>query len=321
MRPIAGAVVMVAVLAGLAVRGWRLASTGLARVLSLAGLRRPPEAAISGEVVQELMREGTRVGVFDPAEQEMVKRVLRFGQRRARDLMTPRDEILWIDTADPPEEIRRKVIASPHSRFPVCDQILDNLVGIVHVKDLIGPGSGDEPFRIQGRLTLPAFLYEGTRGLKILDILRSSGTHAAIVLDEFGTVRGLLTLTDILQAVLGDLSDRPDDEPSRAARQPDGSWLLDGRLAIDEARDLLNRPDLPRGDFYTIAGLVVSHLGRIPAQGETFEAWGLRVEVIERIGNRVDRLRIARLDRPGAPPTRATGGAPPGESGAAGDNQ
>ena len=313
MRPIAGLVMMIAILARLVSRGWQRASVSLAYILGLVGLRRFSEATISGEAVQELMREGTRAGVFDPAEQEMVKRVLRFGRRRARELMTPRDEILWIDTADSPEEIRLKVIASPHSRFPVCDQILDNLVGIVHVKDLFGPAPGDESFCIQGSLTLPAFLYEGTRGLKILEILRKSGTHAAIVLDEFGTVRGLLTLTDILQAVLGELPDRPDDESSRAVQQPDGSWLLDGRLPIDEARDLLERPDLPRGDFHTMAGLVVAHLGRIPAQGETFEAWGLRVEVVERVGNRVDRLRIAGIDDPpGVPSDRRTEGAQAG---------
>ncbi len=305
--------VMVAIVARLLiVRGWQRVSAAFARLLKIVGLRRSNEGAISGETVQQLMREGTRAGVFDPAEQEMVKRVLRFGRRRARELMTPRDEILWIDTTDTPEEIRRKVIGSPHSRFPVCDEVLDNLVGVVHVKDLFGHAPSDQPFRIQGCLTLPALLYEGTRGLKILEILRASGTHTAIVLDEFGTVRGLLTLTDLLQAILGDLSDRPDDEPPRAARQPDGSWLLDGRLPIDEAYDLLGRPDLPQGDFHTIAGLVVVHLGRIPAQGETFEAWGLRFEVMERVGNRIDRLRIAGIDRPGAPSDRRPEDAPAG---------
>ena len=122
-----------------------------------------------------LMQEGTKAGVFEEAEHEMVKRVLRFGDRRARALMTPRNEIVWIDLADSPEEIRRKVISSPHSRFPVCDQSLDNLLGIVHVKDLLGQGPNVEPFRIKGRLTLPLFLYEGTHGLKILEMFKTSG--------------------------------------------------------------------------------------------------------------------------------------------------
>jgi putative hemolysin len=272
------------------------------RALRVVGIRRSSEAPVTEEAIQELMREGTRAGIFEQAEHEMVKRVLRFGDRRARVLMTPRNEIVWIDLADSPEEIRRKVIGSPHSRFPVCDQSLDNLLGIVHVKDLLGHGPDVEPFRIKGRLTLPAFLYEGTHGLKILELLKASGTHNAVVLDEYGTVEGLLTLTDILEAIVGDIPDRSEEEEPRAVQRPDGSWLLDGRLPLDEFRDLLDLPALPQGDFHTLAGLVVAHLGHIPRVGEAFEAWGLRVEVVDMDGNRVDRLLIARADRTGVLP-------------------
>lgn len=278
--------------------GGLAAATG--RALRVLGIRPPSEAPATEEAIQELMREGTRAGIFEQAEHEMVKRVLRFGDRRARVLMTPRNEITWIDLADSPEEIRRKVIGSPHSRFPVCDQSLDNLVGIVHVKDLLGHGPDDEPFRIKGRLTLPTFLYEGTHGLKILEMLRASGTHNAVVLDEYGSVQGLLTLTDILEAIVGDIPDRSDEEEPRVVRRPDGSWLLDGRLPLDDFRDMLDLPALPEGDFHTLAGLVVAHLGHIPRVGEGFEAWGLRVEVAEMDGNRVDRLLVAPADRGGA---------------------
>lgn len=266
------------------------------RALRVVGVRPASEATATEEAIQELMREGTRAGVFEQAEHEMVKRVLRFGDRRARTLMTPRNEIAWIDMADSPEEIRRKVIGSPHSRFPVCDQGLDNLVGIIHVKDLLGHGPDVEPFRIKGRLTLPTFLYEGTHGLKILEMLRASGTHNAVVLDEYGSVRGLLTLTDIIEAIIGDIPDRSEEEEPRVVRRPDGSWLLDGRLPLDEFRDLIDLPAVPAGDFDTLGGLVVAHLGHIPHDGEGFEAWGLRVEVAEMDGNRVDRLVVARSD-------------------------
>ncbi len=272
------------------------------RTLRIIGIRPSSGAPFSEEAIQELMQAGTKAGIFEQAEHEMVKRVLRFGDRRARALMTPRNEIVWIDLADSPEEIRRKVIGSPHSRFPVCDQSLDNLLGIVHVKDLLGHGRDVEPFRIKGRLTLPLFLYEGTHGLKILEMLRASGAHNAVVLDEYGTVAGLLTLTDILEAIIGDLPDRSEDEEPRAVRRPDGSWLLDGRLPLDEFRDLLDLAALPEGDFHTLAGLVVARLGHIPAVGEGFEAWGLHVEVVDMDGNRVDRLLVARADEAGGPP-------------------
>src|SRR5262249_25985094 len=245
------------------------------------------------------MKEGPGAGISEQAEHEMVRRVLRLGDRRARALMTPRHEIVWIDLADSPEEIRRKVIGSPHSRFPVCDQSLDNLLGIVHVKDLLGHGPDVEPFRIKGRLTLPAFLYEGTHGLKILEMLKASGTHNAVVLDEYGTVQGLLTLTDILEAIVGDIPDRSEEEEPRAVRRPDGSWLLDGRLPLDEFRDLLDLPSLPQGDFHTLAGLVVARLGHIPKVGEGFDAWGLHFEVVDMDGNRVDRLLVGPAGRAG----------------------
>ena len=157
---------------------------------------RPP---ITQEEIKGLLREGTKAGVFEEAEYDIFRRVFLFCERRGRVLMTPRDEVVWIDVGDSPDEIRRKVIGSPHSRFPVCDQSLDNLLGIVQVKDLLAQNSGGPTFRIKGLLTLPAFIYEGTRGPQILEILKKSSTHTAVVLDEYGSVVGLLTLSDIRQ--------------------------------------------------------------------------------------------------------------------------
>ena len=138
--------------------------------------------------------------------------------------MTPRKEIVWIDLTDPTEEIRRKVINSPHTRFPVCDQSLDNLLGIVQVKDLLVQEQNADAFRLKGRLTLPLFLYEGTRGLKILEMFKKSGSRVAVVLDEYGTVEGLLTLTDILEAIVGDMPDGDEDD-NRACRPAIG-WVV-----------------------------------------------------------------------------------------------
>src|SRR5262249_51813120 len=191
-----------------------------------------------------------------------------------------------------PEEIRRKVIESPHSRFPVCDQSLDNLLGIVHVKDLLGQSSNVEPFRIKGRLTLPLFLYEGAHGLKILEMFKKSATHNAVVLDEYGTVAGLLTLTDILEAIVGDMPERAEDEEPRAVQRPDGSWLLDGRMPLDEFRDLFELPAVPDGGFHTLAGPVVAQLGPIPRSADGFDCWALHFEVVDRDGNRVDRILV-----------------------------
>jgi putative hemolysin len=282
------------------------AATDLA--LKVVGIRPTPEPPVTEEAIRVLMKEGTKAGVFEEVEHEMVKRVLRFGDRRARSLMTPRNEIIWIDLADSPEEVRRKVIDSPHSRFPVCDQSLDNLIGIVHVKDLLGQAPNAEPFRIKGRLTLPLFLYEGTTGLKILEMFKTSAMHSAIVLDEYGTVEGLLTLTDMLEAIVGELPEGVEDEEPAAVRRPDGSWLLDGRLPLDDFRDLFDLPAIPEGDFHTLAGFVVARLGHIPRIAEGFEDVGLYFEVVDMDGNRVDRILVQPARRQdGDPPHSGTG--------------
>ena len=293
-RPVRG----LAIVAGPLVRV--LGSAG-DRILGVMGIRPSSETPVTEESIQELMQVGTQAGVFKQAEHEMVKRVLRFGDRRAA-LMTPRNEIVWIDLADSPEEVRRKVISSPHSRFPVCDQSLDNLLGIVHVKDLLGHGQDVEPFRVKGHLTMPVFLYEGTHGLKILEMLKASGTHSAVVLDEYGTVEGLLTLTDILEAIVGDFPDRSEDEEPRRSGAMTARGCSTAGWPLDEFRDLLDLPAFPEGDFHTLAGLVVARLGHIPKAGEGFDDWGLHVEVTDMDGNRVNRLLVGRVDRAGDDP-------------------
>jgi putative hemolysin len=263
------------------------------RVLRFLGIRPRPEPPITEEI-SVLLQEGAKAGVFEEEEHEIIKRVFRFGDRRARALMTPRNDIVWIDQADPPEEVRRKILTSPHNRFPVCDESLDNLLGIVQVKDLLNHEQGAELFRIKGRLTLPLFIYEGTRGLKILEMFKTSGARVAVVLDEYGTVEGLLTLTDILEAIVGDMPVGDEEDEPAMVERPDGSWLLDGRLPLDEFRELFSLNSLPESEFHTLAGLVVTHLGHIPRVGEAFHNWGLDFEVVDMDGNRVDRIMVAR---------------------------
>jgi putative hemolysin len=225
----------------------------------------------------------------------MIKRVLRFSDRRARALMSPRNEIVWIEVNDPPDEVRRKLHGGPHTRFPVCDQTLDNILGIVQVKDLLLNDPTIEPFRFKGRLTMPLFIYEGTRGFQILEMFKKATSRVAIVLDEYGTVAGLLSLTDILEAIVGDMPIRDEVEEPAAVERSDGSWLFDGRLPLDEFRDRFELPAVPEGDFHTLAGLVVTQLGHIPRIAESFEAWGLSFEVVDMDGNRVDRILVKRV--------------------------
>jgi putative hemolysin len=261
-------------------------------MLRTVGVRPVHEPPVTQEKISVLLEEATDAGVLEEGEHEMIQRVFRFSDRRARALMTPRDKVVWIDVADSPDELRRKIVASHHTRFPVCDQSLDNLLGIVQIKDLLVHEQGIETFRIAGRLTMPLFIYEGTRGLKILEAFKKSTTRVAVVLDEYGTVEGLLTLTDILQAIVGDMPAGADVDEPAAVERSDGSWLLDGRMPLDEFRELFRLPATPEGDFHTLAGYVVSHLGHIPRISECFDAAGLHFEVVDMDGNRVDRILV-----------------------------
>jgi putative hemolysin len=266
-------------------------------VFRAIGIRPAQEPPVTQEEISLLLQEGTKAGVFEEGEHEMIKRVFRFCDRRARALMTPRSDVIWLDIADSPEEIRAKIISSHHTRFPVCDQSLDNLLGIVQIKDLLVEESNLEPFRIKGRLTLPLFIYEGTRGLKTLETFKKSASRIAVVLDEFGTVLGLVTLSDILQAIVGDMPVKPQSqEQPDAVQRADGSWLLDGRMALDEFRDLFGLSSLPEGDFHTLAGLVVTQLGHIPRVAESFECCGLTFEIVDMDANRVDRILVKRSE-------------------------
>jgi putative hemolysin len=269
-----------------------LLSGGIDLGLRAFGLRPPAAPLVTQEEISVLLQEGTEAGVLEEGEHELIKRVFRFSDRRARALMTPRNEIVWIDLADTPDEIRRKVVESHHTRFPVCEQSLDNLLGIVHIKDFLLPDQHAEPFRIKGRLTLPLFIYEGTRGLKTLEMLKNSATRIAVVLDEYGTVEGLLTLTDILEAIVGDMPTSAAEDEPKAVQREDGSWLLDGRMPLDEFRDLFGLASIPESDFHTLAGLVVTHLGHIPRVAESFDDFGLHFEVVDMDGNRVDRILV-----------------------------
>lgn len=281
-------------LCGPLVRALSIPTDLLLRMLGARAVSRP---AITHEEIKGLLWEGTRAGVFDESEHEIFKRVFRFCDRRARVLMTPRNKVDWIDVSDTPEEIRRKVVQSPHSLFPVCDESLDNLLGIVQVKDLLAQDSGGSPFRLKGLLKLPAFIYERTRGPQVVEILKKSATHTAVVLDEYGSVVGIITLNDILEAVLGDLPEADREEEPRLVERADGSRLLDGRFPLDEFRELFDLDQTTDGDFHTLAGLVVTQLGRIPRISESFEYLGLRFEVVEMDSQRVDRVLVSRVPR------------------------
>ncbi len=269
------------------------ASTDL--VVRLLGITPSTDPQVTEEEIKVLIEQGTEAGTFEEAEQDMVERVFRLGDRPVNALMTPRPDIVWLDLEDSPEENRHKMMESANSRFPVCQGGLDNVLGIMPVTDLLARSLSGQSLDLTLSLRQPVFVPESTRGLKVLELFKQTGTHMALVVDEYGVIQGLVTLNDIMVEIVGDVPQADSPEDPQAVQREDGSWLLDGMLPVDEFFEIFEIQDLPsenRGSYQTLGGFVITHLGRIPAATDHFEWQGMRFEVIDMDGNRVDKVLV-----------------------------
>src|SRR5579883_3486141 len=264
-------------------------------ILRVLGIRPSKEPQITEEEIRVLIEQGTEEGTFEEAEQDMVERVFRLGDRPVSALMTPRPDIIWLDLDDTAEENRQKIIDSGYSRYPVCQGELDNVLGIIPVTDLLARCFRGEKLDLTIGLRQPVFVPESTRGLKVLELFKQTVTHMALVVDEYGVIQGLVTLNDVMIEIVGDVPSGDEQEEPQIVRREDGSWLLDGMLSIDEFFELFNLEELQnehRGSYQTLGGFVMTHLGRIPAVTDHFEWQGMRLEVMDMGGNRVDKVLI-----------------------------
>ncbi|HET9533453.1 MAG TPA: hemolysin family protein, partial [Blastocatellia bacterium] len=257
----------------------RLLSFSTDLVLKVFGVKPSTEPPITEDEVKMLIEMGTEAGVFEKAEHEMVKNIFRFGDRRVNSLMTPRHEVVWLDSSDSIDGIRKKIIESGHSRFPVCKDSLDNVLGMVRAKDMLAAALTGQEIDFQAHLRRPVFVPEGMRALKALEFFKQSGTHGLLVVDEYGSTQGLVTHHDILEAIVGDIAIAGEPGESWAIKRDDGSWLLDGMLSTDDLKEVLGIKRLPGEDtgvFHTLAGFMMNHMARVPSVGEYFEWGGLR---------------------------------------------
>jgi putative hemolysin len=264
-------------------------------VLKIIRIKPSTELPVTEEEIKLLLDEGTRAGVFEETEQDIVERVFRLSDRRAASLMIPRADVIWLDIEDSSAEIMRKVNDSDYPLFPVCRGGLDDILGVVRSKDMLSCSLRDQSVDLKASLMPPQFIPESMPALKILEQFKQSGLHVALVIDEYGSIQGLVTLKDILEAIVGDMPyiDKP-TEP-HATKREDDSWLVDGMLPIDEFKELFNLKSLPEEDsgyYQTIGGFVMMHLGRIPSEGDRFVWKGLRFEVVDMDENRIDKLII-----------------------------
>jgi magnesium and cobalt exporter, CNNM family len=264
-------------------------------LLRALGMKPSTEPPVTEEEIRALIEQGTQAGMFEEAEQEMVERVFRLGDRRVGAVMTPRTEIVWLDREASAQAIRQTITESAHSRFLVADGSLDNVLGVVHAKDLLAHLLGEQVVDLAATLQQPLYVPESMRALKVLELFKQSGTHIALVIDEYGGIQGLVTPSDILEAIVGDLPEAGEQVEPLAVQREDGSWLLDGMLPVDEFKDLFDLDELPgedQGIYQTLAGFVIMQLGRIPTAADHFEWEGLKIEVVDMDGNRVDKVLV-----------------------------
>ena len=261
-------------------------------VLRLIGIRPSNEPPVTEEEIHVLLDQGTQAGVFEEAEQDMVAGIFRLNDRRVYSVMTPRTEILWLNVRDTTDDILKKLAEGPYSRFPVCQGSLDNVLGVVKARELLTHSLADEPIHLKECLSPALFIPETTFASRALEIFKESDKELVLVIDEFGGVTGLLTINDIIEEIVGDIEI---GEPQVTQRQ-DGSWLLDGMLDIDEFKELFNLGVLPNEtDYETLAGFVMTSLGKIPHAADQFEWEGLRFEVVDMDARRVDKVLVTTL--------------------------
>ena len=268
-------------------------------VLRLLGIRDENRNAVSEEEIRMLVTEGHLQGVIDVDERNMMNRVLRLGDRTADSLMTPRKRIVWLDQSASYESNIDTMRQSQFSRFPVYRGNDQDVVGILEVKSLIDRFAERSPEIFQN-LREPLFVSESTHAMKLLEILREEQQSLALVVDEYGEIQGLVTLSDLMGAVVGRLqASENSDEHALVVTRDDGSLLVDGSLPNDDLRELLGGVALPDGDeadYNTVAGLVIEHFGRIPHVGEHMEWAGWRIEVVDLDGARIDKLLLQQIN-------------------------
>ncbi|WP_192895690.1 CNNM domain-containing protein [Arsenicitalea aurantiaca] len=262
-------------------------------VLRLLGQSGAAEERVTEEEIRTILAEATSAGVIESAEREMIAGVMRFADRSARGLMTPRREVEIIDLADPPAVIEKQLRASKRTRLPVQDGDADAIIGVLLRKDLINVYAEGRPLDIRKLVREAPVVMDRTHALDVLKAIRASTVHLALVFDEYGHFEGVISSGDVLEAITGSFQNEGEAEPAFVTRE-DGSWLIAGWMPVDEMGDALGVRIARSGDFETLAGYVISELGRLPEVGEAFDRNGWRFEVVDLDGRRVDKLLVSR---------------------------
>jgi putative hemolysin len=275
-----------------------ISSEGL---MKLIGVKESPDAGVTEDELRLLAREGLRVGVLHKAESEMVESVLALDRLAVKDLMTPRPKIIWIQQDEPHELVWHKIVVSGHSHFPVYEKTRDRIAGIVNVKAIYAHLAANIPVRIKDLVTPGLYVPATVNALTLLETFKKEGKHVAIVIDEFGSVLGLVTTHDIMEAIVGEFPTMDARLRPTAKRRDDGSWLVDAMIPVEEFQAAVT--DFPlhaktdRG-YETLGGYIMKRLGHLPHEGESFDAHPYTVEIIDMDNLRIDKVLLLPKSNP-----------------------
>lgn len=275
---------------------WLLSKTSdlLVRLLNI---KASSDSKVTEEEIKAMVQEGAEDGEVQEIEQDIVERVFHLGDRKISSLMTHHSDLQWIDVNDTPEVITEHFRVELHSVYPVCEDDLDNVIGVVFIKDLFLVNTSEPDFNIRDKIRPAQFIHEALTAYEALELFKKQKIHYALVVDEYGSTVGMVTLNDILEALVGDFNEPDPDEPGIVQRE-DGTWLADGHMSFYEFAYEFNIQGFDKNKikFDTLAGLAMNHLKHIPKPGEKFEWLDYSFEIMDMDGNRVDKLLIRKLE-------------------------
>jgi putative hemolysin len=266
-------------------------------IVRLLGIQGGSDQSVTEEEVKIMIDEGTATGVFEPTEREMVTRVFGFTDLSVNALMTPRPDLVTFDITDSEETIRNKLTLHAHSRFPVVNGGIENVLGVVTAQDLLGYCLAGKPMDLQTLMQPPLFVTESMGALELLEKFKAEHCRVAMVMDEYGGIEGMITINHLTEAIVGDVPRARNESASGIEQRPDGTWLVEGRVPNHEFKAKLgikSLPDEADGAYATVGGFVMNMLGRMPAAGDVFDWDGWRIQVMNMDGLRVDRIEIQR---------------------------
>lgn len=305
---VAGPMSLLSKIAHPAVRVLSVSTEGMAKLFGVASAQEPP---VTDEEVGVLIQQGAQFGSFEPIEQQMVEGVLNLNDQTVGELMTPRPDIVWLDVSQSPGELCAEIEEEAHSFYPVARDHLDDFMGVVYAKDLITKSLSGKPINLRKMVKPALFVPESMSPLRLLDLLKKHREHMALVVDEYGNIEGLVTLTDIFESIVGELPHFDEDDRYHIVALGEGAWELDGMLPMIKFEELFSIKFVPESeklDYRTLGGLIITTLDRIPKTGEEFDLKGLHFEVLETDGPRITKVLVKKTQAGEASPPTETDG-------------